>query len=63
METGASDSASIDSLLEKVHGAARDGMSITLFAILQNRYLFVFVPCVFVLFSHVKCCTELGIKL
>ena len=37
METDDIESTSLDTLLEKVHGAARDGMVITLYAILHNR--------------------------
>ena len=37
METNQGNSASLDLLLEKVHGAARDGMVITLYAMLHNR--------------------------
>ena len=37
METDDPELTSLDTLLEKVHGAARDGMVITLYAILHNR--------------------------
>ncbi len=37
METALCDATCLDSLAEKVHGAARDGMMVTLHAVLHNR--------------------------